>query len=91
MMVIFVEQIYLNILPIQQVLSKNKLGQIIVLGPYLLRKLVNVKKSNALKKTMPCVFFQKLLKKIKLSKIRKHHIKRFSKTLGVMFFWFFET
>ena len=73
MMVIFFEQIYINNMPIQQVLSKNKLGQIFVLGPHLLRKLVNVQKSNALKKLCLEYFFKsdtkfEVLKKRKTSR-----------------------
>ena len=55
----FLEQIYIIVLPKQQVLPHKKDGNISNYGLYWLRKGANMQYANIVEKTMPCVFFQK--------------------------------
>ena len=47
MMIIFVDQIYINALPIQQVFPKQVFGKMPRFGPHLVLKVANLQKCNA--------------------------------------------
>ena len=47
MMIIFVDQIYINALPIRQVFPKQVFGKMPCFGPHLVRKVANLQKCNA--------------------------------------------
>ena len=83
--VIFFEQIYTIVLPIRQVFLKKKIWWNVRFGTLFIAEGGKCSKIHCVEKTMPCVFFQKWLKKTSLSKKHKHHAERFWKTLDVMF------
>ena len=58
MVMIFLDQIYLIVLHVQQFLQAKVFGEKFFFGPHLMRKVSNVPKSNALKKLCLAFFFK---------------------------------
>ena len=63
---IFLDQIYIIFLPIQQVMKNNKLVQRFFFGRNLLRKGANMQKSNELKKLCLAFFSSKVTQELQV-------------------------
>ena len=57
MMMIYLDQIQIIVLPIRQVLQKKLFGQLFFYGCPLLQKGANIQKSKTLKKKLSLVYF----------------------------------
>ena len=57
MMMIYLDQIQIIVLPIRQVLQKKLFGQLFFYGCPLLQKGANIQKSKSLKKKLSLVYF----------------------------------